>query len=193
MALNDMYKQFFSAVGMDLERPASRRRLRDGSASNGDQSAQKTDKAHLKLTLVRDAQLRQLFAVVEGAWKISSKSTVAQTMMAALNGWHAADPGRGKEHPNGAPSTAVAIGFLQGLLATMPDVQKFQGNESQQQMFKSQFLQLQAEMNILTRSPNAKNRMAEQVAFAMAKSTKKDKEMILDAVARSIVAAKPRT
>ena len=179
MALNDMYKQFFSAVGMDLERPASRRRLRDGSASNGDQSAQKTDKAHLKLTLVRDAQLRQLFAVVEGAWKISSKSTVAQTMMAALNGWHAADPGRGKEHPNGAPSTAVAIGFLQGLLATMPDVQKFQGNESQQQMFKSQFLQLQAEMNILTRSPNAKNRMAEQVALAMAKPTKKDKEMIL--------------
>ena len=57
-----------------------------------------------------------------------------------------------------------------------PDVQKFQGNESQQQMFKSQFLQLQAEMNILTSSPNAKNRMAEQVAFAIAKPTKKDKD-----------------
>ena len=118
MALNDMFKQLVPAVGMDLERPASRRRLRDGSASNGDQSAQKTDKAHLKLTLVHDAQLRQLFSVVEDAWKISSKSTVAQTTMAALNGWHAADPGRGKEHPNGAPSAAVAIGFLQGLLAT---------------------------------------------------------------------------
>ena len=65
------------------------------------------------------------------------------------------------------------------LLATMPDVQKFQGNESQQQMYKSQFPQLKAEMNILTSSPNAKNRMAEQVASAMAKRTKKDKEMIL--------------
>ena len=43
-------------------------------------------------------------------------------------------------------------------------------------MFKSQFLQLQAEMNILTSSPNAKNRMAEQVAFAIAKPTKKDKD-----------------
>ena len=72
----------------------------------------------------------------------------------------------------------MAIGFLQGLLATMPDVQKFQGNESQQQMFKSHFLELQAEMSILTSSPNAKNRMAEQMAFAMAKPTKKDKEMI---------------
>ena len=112
MALNDMFKQLVPAVGMDLERPASRRRLRDGSVSNGDQSAQKTDKAHLKLSLVHDAQLRQLFAVVENAWKISSNSTVAQTTMAALNGWHAADPGRGKEHPNGAPSTAVAIGCL---------------------------------------------------------------------------------
>ena len=118
MALNDMFKQLVPAVGMDLERPASRRRLRDGSASHGDQSAQKADQAHLKRTLVHDAQLRQLFSVVEDAWKISSKSTVAQTTMAALNGWHAADPGRGKEHPNGAPSAAVAIGFLQGLLAT---------------------------------------------------------------------------
>ena len=48
MALNDMFKQLVPAVGMDLERPASRRRLRDGSASNGDQSAQKADQAHLR-------------------------------------------------------------------------------------------------------------------------------------------------
>ena len=48
MALNDMFKQLVPAVGMDLERPASRRRLRDGSASNGDQRAQKADQAHLR-------------------------------------------------------------------------------------------------------------------------------------------------
>ena len=43
-------------------------------------------------------------------------------------------------------------------------------------------------MNILTSSPNAKNRMAEQVAFAMAKPTKKDKEMILIKIGRTLAA-----
>jgi len=174
MALEALYGQIVPMETNSSERPPSRRRLRDDGASA---SVSKDDAltGERKLIAIHDAQLRQLIAVVEDAWKVPASASVASCAMQALAGWKKVDPGRGKKHENGAAHVAVATGFLMGLFAKLPEASVLKMDEQQHKVLAKDFEEFKGNMNAVV----AAGALAGQVTSAIAKPTKKDPHVTL--------------